>query len=126
MPFTTGLITNTSANGTAASTVVFNVLNADPVFVTIVHLQIFGVLNTDVPRIPLHNVGYQVLPNTVSVKTFSIGGFFAYEVQFNVIARTNLGDTVSIFGLDASGNLVTGQRYIQSEFKEISQLTTIP
>ncbi|MFC4103321.1 hypothetical protein [Paenibacillus xanthanilyticus] len=122
MPFTTSLLTNTRATGTAATNVVVNVRNLDQVADVTVIVQIFALSATTLTLSPVYQTGIVVAPNSATRQLFNIAGNLAYEVQLSII--TPLPNALlSVFGVDEFGNLVAGQRVLQSELTEIPVLT---
>lgn len=121
MPFTTGLITNTRATGTAASNIVVSSRNLGNSSATVV-LQIYGVPGTTLVLTPIYVTGYVVPANSADIREFFIAGNVAYEVQINIVSvLTNV--SMSTYGLDEFGNIVTEQRVLQSELTPISALS---
>lgn len=121
MPYTTGIITNTRATGTAASYVAVSVRNTSNANAMII-VEIFGVPFSTLALTPLYVTGYYVPAKSSDIREFFIGGNVAYEVQIN--NSYPLSEVVtSTYGLDEFGNLVTDQRVLQSEFTEISALS---
>jgi len=121
MPYTTGLITNTRATGTAASYVAVSVRNTSNANALII-VEIFGVPINTLALTPLYVTGYYVPAMSSDIREFFIAGNVAYEVQMD--SSYPLANVVtSVFGLDEFGNLVTNQRVLQSELTEISALS---
>lgn len=121
MPFTTGIITNTRATGTAASNIVVSVRNLSNADAMII-VEVFGVPYSTLALTPLYVTGYSVPAKSVDIREFFIAGNVAYEVQ---LSKTNpLGEVVfSTYGLDEFGNLVPEQRVLHSELTPISALS---
>ncbi|WNS41778.1 hypothetical protein [Paenibacillus sp. MMS20-IR301] len=117
MPYTTGLITNTRATGTAASNIAVSVRNLGTLAATII-VEIFAVPITTLTLVPVYVSGYTVAGGAADIREFFIAGNVSYEVQ---ISNTDGMSKVafSSFGLDEFGNLVTEQRVLQSEFTPI-------
>lgn len=121
MPFTTGLITNTRATGTAASYVAVSFRNTSNAAALVI-VEIFGVPINTLALTPLYVSGYYVPAMSSDIREFFIAGNVSYEVQ--VSNSTPLANVVcSVFGLDESGNLVTNQGVLQSELTEIPALS---
>ncbi|AIQ37385.1 MULTISPECIES: hypothetical protein [Paenibacillus] len=121
MPFTTGLITNTRATGTAASNVAVSVRNTSNANAMVI-VEIFGVPYSTLALTPLYVTGYYVPAMSSDIREFFIAGNVAYEVQIST--SFPLANVVcSTYGLDEFGNLVTDQRVLQSELTEISALS---
>ncbi|MHA0857272.1 hypothetical protein [Paenibacillus sp. CMAA1364] len=121
MPFTTGLITNTRAAGTAATNIVVSTRNIGSGSATVV-LEIFGVSISTLSLTPLYVTGFIVPANSSNIREFFIAGNVAYEVQINVVSV--LSEVVmSVYGLDEYGNLVQEQRVLQSELTPIAGLS---
>ena len=118
MPFTTGIVTNTRATGTAASNIVVSTRNLTTTAATII-IEIFSVPITTLALTPIYVTSFFVPALTADIRQFFIAGNVAYEVQ---IGSTTPGSqlTFSSYGLDEFGNLVTEQRVLQSEFTEIA------
>ncbi|MFD2385416.1 hypothetical protein ACFSWD_30570 [Paenibacillus xanthanilyticus] len=116
------MLTNTRATGTAATNVVVNVRNLDQVADVTVIVQIFALSATTLTLSPVYQTGIVVAPNSATRQLFNIAGNLAYEVQLSII--TPLPNALlSVFGVDEFGNLVAGQRVLQSELTEIPVLT---
>ncbi|WP_211746081.1 hypothetical protein [Paenibacillus sp. Marseille-Q4541] len=111
--FTTGLITNTRATGTAASNVIVSVRNLGSATASIV-VVVFVVPMSNQALTPMYVSGYSVTANSSDIRQFSVAGDIAYEVQYSITA-TNTQVAVSTFGLDEFGNLVTEQGILHSE-----------
>lgn len=124
MPFTTGIVTNTRDFGTASSNIVVNTRNLNLLSSAIITVQIFGTADST-SYIPLHQSVFSVSPNSTDIRTFSVVGNIAYEVQLKVDADANPGVIMSTFGIDRFGNLVSEQGILQSELTFISALTPI-
>ncbi|MDH6374385.1 hypothetical protein M2444_006235 [Paenibacillus sp. PastF-3] len=121
MPYTTGLITNTRATGTAASNVVVSVRNTSNANAMII-VEVFGVPYSTLALTPLYVTGYYVPAMSSDIREFFIAGNVAYEVQIDT--SFPLANVVcSVYGLDEFGNLVTDQRVLQSELTQISALS---
>ncbi|TYP70120.1 hypothetical protein [Paenibacillus methanolicus] len=124
MPFTTSLLTNTRATGTAVTNAVVNVRNLDQVASATVIVQVFAVSAVTLTLSPVYQTGLVVPANSAVRQQFNIAGNIAYEVQLSII--TPLPNALlSVFGVDEFNNLVTGQRVLQSELTEIPVLTPI-
>jgi len=119
--FTTGLITNTRATGTAATNIVVSSRNLGTASATVV-IEVFGVPGTTLTLTPLYVTGFILPANSADIRSFFIAGNISYEVQYSITA-TLTGVTVSTYGLDEFGNLVTEQRVLQSELTPTSGLT---
>lgn len=118
MPYTSGIITNTRVTGTAASNIVVSTRNLSTTAATII-VEIFSVPLTTLVLTPIYVTSFFVPALTADIREFFIAGNVAYEVQ---IANTTPAASVafSSYGIDESGNLVTEQRVLQSEFTEIA------
>lgn len=119
--FTTGLITNTRATGTAATNIVVSARNLSTASATVV-VEVFGVPSTTLVLTPLYVTGYILPAFSSDIRTFFIAGNVSYEVQYNVTA-TLTQVAMSTYGIDEFGNLVTEQRVLQSELTPTSGLT---
>lgn len=117
MPYSTGIITNTRATGTAASYIAVSARNLSSATATVV-VEIFTVPMTTLTLTPIYVTSYFVPAFSADIREFFIAGNVAYEVQ---IDNTDPLSQVafSSYGLDESGNLVIEQRVLQSEFTEI-------
>ncbi|AWV35366.1 hypothetical protein MHH60_18385 [Paenibacillus sp. FSL H7-0716] len=121
MPYTTGLITNTRATGTAASNVVVSVRNTSNASAMMI-VEVFGVPYSMPALTPIYVTGYYVPAKSSDIREFFIGGNLAYEVQIS--SPFPLAEVVtSVYGLDEFGNLVTDQRVLQSELTQITALS---
>ncbi|MCM3782612.1 hypothetical protein M3231_06485 [Neobacillus mesonae] len=119
--YTTGLITNTRATGTAATNTVVSVRNVGTSVASIV-VAVFVVPITTLTLTPLYVTSYSIPANTSDIRSFFIAGNVAYEVQYNV-TTTLTEAAISTYGLDEFGNLVTEQRVLQSELTPINALS---
>ncbi|WP_281887460.1 hypothetical protein [Paenibacillus sp. YYML68] len=124
MPFTTGLVTNTRDFGTAATNIVINARNISSVNAATVLVQIFGSTDSSA-LVPLYQTAYPIAPNSFHIREFFIAGNVSYEVQLNVSGTTPQNVIMSIYGLDEFGNLVTDQRFAQSELTQVQTLSPI-
>lgn len=121
MPFTTGIITNTRAIGTAATNIVVSVRNNSASVATIA-VEVFGVPISTLILTPHYVTSYDVPANSADIREFFIAGNVAYEVQLdNLTPMSEV--TISTYGLDEFGNLVTDQRVLQSELTSIAALS---
>ncbi|MCZ8513585.1 hypothetical protein O9H85_14305 [Paenibacillus filicis] len=125
MPFSTGVITNTKAVGTAASNIVVSTRNADASNTSQIVVQIFASVASTV-FYPAYVSNFVVAAKSFDVREFFIAGNVAYEVQINVISVSPSNVMVTVTGIDGSGNLVTNQQVLQSELTTITALTPIP
>ncbi|MFC3802224.1 hypothetical protein [Cohnella sp. GCM10012308] len=119
--FTTGLITNTRATGSAASNIVVSARNLSNASATVV-VEVFGVPSTTLVLTPLYVTGYILPAFSSDIRTFFIAGNVSYEVQYSVTA-TLTQVAMSTYGIDEFGNLVTEQRVLQSELTPTAGLT---
>ncbi|MEC0370913.1 hypothetical protein [Paenibacillus chibensis] len=123
MPFTTGIITSTRAEGTAATNVVVSVRNVDTSDATVV-VQIFGVPWSNLVLTPHYVTSYVIPANSSDIREFYIAGNVAYEVQIN-----NLSPSVEVafstYGIDEFGNIVEEQRVLNSELTPIAALSPV-
>lgn len=117
MPYTTGLVTNTRATGSAASNIAVSVRNVSSATATIV-VEIFAVPMSTLVLTPIYVSSYSVPAGTADIREFFIAGNVSYEVQ---IGKTDPLSVVafSSYGLDEFGNLVTEQRVLHSELTTI-------
>ncbi len=123
MAFTTGIVTNTRATGTAATNIVVSTRNETAAPATIV-VQVFGVPSSTLALAPIYVAGYIVPAFSADIRTFFISGNIAYEVQ--LVNNTALANVVfSSFGIDEFGNLVQEQGYDQNRMTVIPALTPI-
>lgn len=119
--FTTGLITNTRAIGTAATNVVVSARNLSNTSATII-VEVFGVPGSTLALTPLYVTGYILPAFSSDIRSFFIAGNVSYEVQYGVTA-TLTQVAMSTYGIDEFGNLVTEQRVLQSELTPTAGLT---
>ena len=119
--YTTGLITNTRATGTAASNIVVSSRNLGPATATVV-IEVFGVPISTLTLAPLYVTGFSLPAGSADIRSFFIAGNVSYEVQYSITA-TLTQVAVSTYGLDEFGNLVTEQRVLQSELTPTSGLS---
>ncbi|GAB6992053.1 hypothetical protein [Paenibacillus pini] len=119
MPYSTGMITNTRATGTAAANVVVSTRNTSSSSAVIL-VAVFGVPSSTL--IPLDLTSYVVPPYGVDIREFFIEGNIAYEVQLSelsILAQV----LFSTYGIDEYGNIVTEQRVLNSELTEIQAIS---
>ncbi|UKS26617.1 hypothetical protein LOZ80_34745 [Paenibacillus sp. HWE-109] len=122
MPFSTGLITNTRALGTAASNIVLSTRNIDTVNAATVTYHIFASADSSV-FYTAYMSSFIVDPNYFDVREFFIAGNVACEVQVSVSDSTST--LISVFGIDESGNLVTNQGKLQEDLSFITSLSPV-
>ncbi|SEN28454.1 hypothetical protein [Paenibacillus sp. OV219] len=121
MPYSTGVVTNTRFFGTAASSLVVSTRNLDVINSTTVTVHIFASVSSTV-FYTAYLTSYVVAANSFDVRSFSIGGNVAYEVQLNSTI-TNVLFTAT--GLDEFGNLTEDQRHPQAELIFIPVLSPV-
>lgn len=119
--YTTGLITNTRAFGTAATNAVVSVRNVGNSVASII-VVVYVVPMSTLTLTPLYVSSYSIAPDNADIRSFNIAGNVAYEVQYN-IDTTLTEAAISTYGLDEFGNLVTEQGVLQSELTPISALS---
>ncbi|MWV42242.1 hypothetical protein GRF59_01245 [Paenibacillus sp. HJL G12] len=125
MAFSTGTVTNTRDVGTAASNIVVNTRNLDAVNPVTVVVEIFASVNSST-FYTAYLTSYIVPPNSYNVREFFIAGNVAYEVQINLTSSVPTPNVLmSVFGINEFGNLVTEQRYAQSELSLIPALSPV-
>ncbi|CDN42243.1 MULTISPECIES: hypothetical protein [Paenibacillus] len=123
MALTTGIITNTRATGTAATNIVVSSRNETAAPASVV-VQIFVVPSTTLVLTPIYVTGYIVPAYSADIRTFTVSGNIAYEVQ--LVNNTALANVVfSTFGIDEFGNLVQEQGFPQTKMTVIPALTPI-
>ncbi|MDF2922726.1 MAG: hypothetical protein K0R57_1640 [Paenibacillaceae bacterium] len=125
MPFTTGIITNTRDFGTAASNIVVSIHNTDSANSATVLVQIIASVTSET-FYTAYVMGIPLPPSGFTVREFFIAGNVAYEVQLDVTAPTPSNVILSTYGIDRFGNLVAGQRVLQSELTTIPAISTLP
>ncbi|MFC3800833.1 hypothetical protein [Cohnella sp. GCM10012308] len=125
MPYSTGTVTNTRDFNTAASNIVLNVRNLDIATPVSVIIKIFASVDSDT-FYTAYASSFDVPPNAYDVRTFFIGGNVAYEVQIDMFSTSMPNALLSTYGIDEFGNLVTDQRFAQSELSFISVLSPNP
>ncbi|AZN40788.1 hypothetical protein [Paenibacillus albus] len=121
MPYSTGIVTNTRFIGTAASSVVVSTRNIDVINSTTVTVHIFASVNSSV-FYTAYLTSYVVAANSFDVRSFSIGGNVAYEVQLSSSTTSAL---FTVTGLDEFGNLTEDQRIPQAELIFIPTLSPV-
>lgn len=123
MPYTTGLILNTSEEyETSANNVVVCVRNLSNASATII-VQVFTASYLDTPLSPLYVTGYVIPAKSADIREFFIAGNVAYEVQINNLSVL-AGVSISTYGTDEYGENVPGQRVLHSELTEIPALSS--
>lgn len=122
MPFTTGLVTNTRATGTAATNVAVNTRNitSTPIQV-LIEVYIVPPFTNSLTLIYVN--GYTLAGHSSDTHLFSVAGNIAWEVQLNA---TGLLSEVafSVYGLDEFGNLVPGQNIKVTDWMPITAFST--
>ncbi|MBM7564213.1 hypothetical protein [Paenibacillus sacheonensis] len=119
MPFSTSIVTNTRAIGTAATNIVVNTRNANPSAASTITIAIYASVTS--ATFYLAYVSSFVIPaNSFDVREFLIAGNVAYEVQLNSSSPQVL---FSVYGLDEFGNLVIDQGKSQEDLSFIGALT---
>ncbi|MBO7742860.1 hypothetical protein I8J29_01540 [Paenibacillus sp. MWE-103] len=119
MPFSTGIITNTRATGTAATTVVVNTRNENLSAASTITIVLYASVDSHT-FYTAYVTSFVIPPNSFDVRTFFISGNVAYEVQTNTSSPQVL---FSVYGLDEFGNLVTEQGKLQADLSFIGSLT---
>ncbi|OPH61412.1 hypothetical protein BC351_14845 [Paenibacillus ferrarius] len=122
MPFSTGLVTNTRAFGTAASNIVLSTRNIDTINPATVTYHIFASVDSSI-FYTAYMSSFIVAPNYFDVREFFIAGNVAYEVQVSISNSTST--LISVFGIDEFGNLVTEQGKLQEDLSFISSLSPV-
>jgi hypothetical protein len=122
--FTTGLIINqtTSTGPTIAQSVIVGVINDNPQFTANVTLLVFRVIAGNI-RLPAGQDLFNLTPNKMFFKTYTLVNAIAYEVQIDYFSATNVA--LSVFGVDQAGNFVQNQRVLTPELTRIDQLSSI-
>ncbi|SEO93180.1 hypothetical protein [Paenibacillus sp. OV219] len=123
MPFTTGVVTNTRDFGTAAAYIVVNIRNLDITNAATIEVQIFASVDSSL-FYTLDLVAYVVPANSYNVREFFIEGNVAYEVQILATGTLLTPNVVmSVYGINEFGNMVTEQRFAQTELSFIPSLS---
>jgi hypothetical protein len=118
---TTGLIINQSTGAPVANSVIVGVINDNPLFSANVEIEVFRVVSGPA-RLPAGQDLFNLGPNKMFIKTYTLVNALAYEVQVDYFSATNVA--VSIFGVDQSGNFVPTQRILTPELTLIDQLSS--
>lgn len=121
MAFTTGLIINQTTGAPVATSVIVGVINDNPQFQANVELLVFRVIPS-FTRLPAGHDLFNLGPNKMFIKTYSLVSAFAYEIQIDFFSATNVA--LSVFGVDQAGNFVTNQRVLTPELTLIDQLSS--
>ncbi|MBM7564211.1 hypothetical protein [Paenibacillus sacheonensis] len=124
MPFSTGLISNTSSTGIASANVVVNARNITNVE-ALVLIEVYVVPESTQTLNMAYLTGFMLAAKSSGTREFFIGGAIAYEVQLSVVGPVT-EVVLSVFGLDESGNIVHGHRVLHEELTVISTLSTSP
>ncbi|MBO2945353.1 hypothetical protein JJQ72_15360 [Paenibacillus sp. F411] len=119
--FTTSLITNTRATGTAATNLIVNSRNLGSSSASIV-VVVFGVPESTLILTPLYVTGFTLPANSANIRQFFIAGNVSYEVQYSITSPFSQV-VMSSYGIDEFGNLVTDQRVLQSELTPTNSLS---
>ena len=122
MPYTTGLILNTSEYEASANSVVVCIRNLSNASATII-VQVFTASYAGTPLSPLYVTGYVIPAKSADIREFFIAGNVAYEVQISNLSVL-AGVSISTYGTDEYGENVPGQRVLQSELTEIPALSS--
>ncbi|UKS27636.1 hypothetical protein LOZ80_01415 [Paenibacillus sp. HWE-109] len=122
MAFTTGLLINQTTGSSVAKTVIVGVINDNPQFSANVALLVFRVISGNT-RLPAGQDLFNLGPNKIFLKTYSLVNAIAYEVQIDYYSATNVA--LSVFGVDQDGNFVPNQRVLTPELTRIDQLSSV-
>ncbi|AZN39484.1 hypothetical protein [Paenibacillus albus] len=122
MPFTTGLITNTRAFGTAASTVAVNTRNITSTPITVL-MEVYVVPPATNTLTLIYVTGFTLAGHSSDTREFSVAGDIAWEVQLD---QSGILSEVafSVFGLDEFGNLVHGQNIKVEDWMPITAFSS--
>lgn len=124
--YSTGIVTNTRATGTAATTVVLNVHNTNALDLTTI-ARIVASVDSDTFYVAYLN-GFVTPTGGYEVMTFNIAGNVAYEVELLFDLSTNDGTLpalVSVYGLDEFGNPVVNQGFAPGDLYKSSDDFTL-
>ncbi|MBO7745834.1 hypothetical protein I8J29_16625 [Paenibacillus sp. MWE-103] len=117
--FSTGVVTNTRAKGTAASTIVLNINNITSAGLTVI-VKIFASVDSNIFYLATTSVLFIPI-GAYEVRTFNIAGNVAYEFQVSVRHTSPVGPEalVSVYGIDEFGKLVNNQGFAPEELSVI-------
>ncbi|SFT08949.1 hypothetical protein [Paenibacillus sp. BC26] len=122
--YSIGVVTNTSALGSAASTIVLNVSNVNTFHVSVI---VKIVASVDFENFyTAHLSGFVVLHGAYEVMTYNIAGNVAYEVQVFLSIPTPSGPPptlVSVYGIDEFGNPVVNQGFTTQDLIRTAEIT---
>ncbi|SDX45498.1 hypothetical protein [Paenibacillus sp. CF384] len=125
MAYSTGVVTNTRASGTAATNIVVNTRNLDTDDSVWITVQVFASVDSSDFYTAYYSM-YEVLEDSYDVREFYIAGNVTYEVQLSVTVEAGVPNALmSVTGLDEYGNLVEDQRYTQADLAFITSLSPI-
>ncbi|WP_308636219.1 hypothetical protein [Paenibacillus silvisoli] len=124
MAYSTGIVTNTRAFGTAATNIVVSTRNLDAEETLMVTLHIFASVDSNIWYTAYYSM-FEVEANSHDVREFFIAGNVAYEVQVDAVTNAPQNVLFTVTGLDEFGNLVENERYAQSELSFITQLSPV-
>ncbi|MBP3965543.1 hypothetical protein [Paenibacillus lignilyticus] len=125
MAYSTGVVTNTRAFGTAASNIVVNTRNLDSEESVWIIVQIFASVDSSDFYTAYYSM-YEVLADSYDVREFYIAGNVTYEVQLSLTVEAGVPNALmSVTGLDEFGNLVEDQRFTQADLTFISNLSPV-
>jgi hypothetical protein len=120
MPRTSGPILN---NG-LATTLKFFISNDSPVQSTVLDIEVFIITGSGIAKTPIAQERFSIPPLANIVKTYSIAGVLAYELQADATSGSDF--TANLFTIDANGNLIAAQRVLGSETVKITAFTPVP
>ncbi|SFT16470.1 hypothetical protein [Paenibacillus sp. BC26] len=125
MAYSTGVVTNTRATGTAATNIVVNTRNLDTDDSVWITVQIFASVDSSDFYTAYYSM-YEVLEDSYDVREFYIAGNVTYEVQLSVTVEAGVPNALmSVTGLDEFGNLVEDQRFTQADLTFITSLSPV-
>ncbi|UUZ84291.1 hypothetical protein LJK88_11595 [Paenibacillus sp. P26] len=119
MALSTGIITNTGS--TPATNIVINIDNTNLSFSSNVVYHIY-VWNNFVSKSLVYANSININANTSQILSFNITGNTSYEVQFLVTGQVPTDTLITVFGTDASGNVIHHEKVLNSELTSIAQL----
>jgi hypothetical protein len=120
MPRTSGPILN---NG-LASTLKFFISNDSAVQSTAVEIEVFIITGSGIAKTPIAHELFSIPPLANIVRTYSIAGVLACELQADTTSGSNF--TANLFTTDTIGNLISAQRVLGSETVKITAFTPVP
>lgn len=117
--YSTGVVTNTRAKGTASSNIILNINNIAPAALTVI-VRIIASVDSNTFFVATSSVFFIPI-GSYEVRSFSTHGYVAYEFQVSLRHVSAVGPEpiVSLYGINEFGNLVINQGFSPEELSKI-------